>query len=260
MNYLIMWLTTIVLSNIMDFANYMRLYKDLADSGYKFNMEKLKEFGLNTNNENKILRLIPGLNMLNSVKKTMTYNDIRENAIDSLRVMNMLEEMTKEELNEYQKKPTGYNALKIANKTENLLNNLPTMTTENGSKYWFHYDINDKVTIYKVTGPDKYLKEKEQQESVQKVLDIFFNEVENNNFDNLGVFFNIDDQKIPVVVKENENDQNEEMSLDEKIRELRLEKRDLESLKEDFLRVFNIKKKDSQETSEEDKQKTYIKK
>lgn len=52
MEFLIIWIGTIIISFGMEIATDLRLFKDVADAGYKINLEKLselqKQFDINT--------------------------------------------------------------------------------------------------------------------------------------------------------------------------------------------------------------------
>lgn len=129
---------TIILSAVANRVNNYRLYKDLADGGYKLNLNKLvkiakdiktdddtynnqgvgikKKFNFNRNysKEAKIVAMfIPWLNIYIVSQKIKKYNENRDSIFERLRVLGVLEEMTLEEKKRYAKHPNGYVAYQI---------------------------------------------------------------------------------------------------------------------------------------------------
>lgn len=113
---------TIVLSFGMDFSNGLRMYKDVADEGYKIDTKRLseiqKELYPDAAKMNIIKLLIPIFNIMHVFQKTAAYNEARNSILDQLNVMGALEEMNDLEKEEYAKKPTGFNALIVPLKIE----------------------------------------------------------------------------------------------------------------------------------------------
>ena len=122
MEFLITWLSTIIAAYIMNLTLSLRIIKDIADSGYKIDIYKIRELQeqLNSNivRANKILLLIPLFNIGLILKETSQYFQIQETILDQFRVMDILIEMTNEEQEKYLKKPTGFNALLVSFKSK----------------------------------------------------------------------------------------------------------------------------------------------
>lgn len=81
MEFLSFWLGTSILSLGMNIANSLRLFKDVADAGYKINLEKIKELGKQLNpNSTKITfisMLIPIYNLMQVFEAMIQYNNAR---------------------------------------------------------------------------------------------------------------------------------------------------------------------------------------
>ena len=121
MEILILWIITIVMSFCMEIANDLRMFKEVADQDYIIDIKRLAEFGKqipNANKEKKILMLIPFINIMQELYRTMQYNNTRTIIFDQLYSLDILEKMTNIEKAKYQKKPTGLNAITIAMKNE----------------------------------------------------------------------------------------------------------------------------------------------
>ena len=107
MEFLIIWIITIIVSFCMEIVQEMRMYKDIADLDYLINNERLSEFGKKFNpditKKNLMLFLIPFINFLNVIKNTISYNNYKDRVFDELRIIDALEEMYEKELIEYSK-------------------------------------------------------------------------------------------------------------------------------------------------------------
>ena len=113
---MLFWLVTIIGSYIMNFKMAFMMLKDLADAGYKLNVDNIKRFSeeVNENNtNNKLIYLIPVINMLYSFKIAIDYNNSRWNILDQLRILNVLDTMSIEEKRKYKENPTALNALML---------------------------------------------------------------------------------------------------------------------------------------------------
>lgn len=170
MEYLIMWLLTTVISIVFELKNELRLFKDVADEGYKVDIERMAEIDkqINTSSSkiNFLSLIIPIYNIVFTAKKIMDYNDIRPFILDSLRVVDLIEEMSKEEQEAYQKRPTGINALIITAKKyiEKRNMNSIVIKTDNGrSEIFYSLDNNAPlgIKIIKVEGEASDLSEEE---------------------------------------------------------------------------------------------------
>ena len=178
MEFLVIWLTTVVASYSLDLANGLRMYKDVADNGYKINNKRLSKLGKQLNpNASKVTsltRLIPMLNLIQVFQNVVQYNNIRPMVLDQLRVTDSLEEMSEIEKEEYSKNPTGLNAVIIPFKSEIRLANAEhiTIQVENENSEIF-YEVGDSlkdITILKVIGDASRLTVEEQKQKIIETM------------------------------------------------------------------------------------------
>lgn len=174
MQFLFLWLGTSVASFGMEIVNELRLYKDIADAGYKVNTERLLELRNQVDPESikfsRLSLLIPLFNMVQVFQNVIQYNNSRLVLLDQLSVIDAIEEMSSFEKIEYLKNPTGLNALIVALKSENRLLNAKSLKIDGNSEHNKIYyeageDIND-ITILKTTGTASRLSVEEQKEKV----------------------------------------------------------------------------------------------
>lgn len=122
MELLLLWLSTSITSICMEIANELRMFKDVADAGYKIDIKRLSDLSkqLNPNAPKATLlsTLIPIFNIIQVFQRTIQYNNLRPTILDQLNAIDVLEEMLEIEKEEYSKNPTGLNALIIPIKTE----------------------------------------------------------------------------------------------------------------------------------------------
>ena len=174
MDFLVLWLGTSVASFGMEIANELRIFKDVADAGYKVDIKRLSELGKQLNpNAKKITflsGLIPIFNVMQVFQRTMQYNNVRPFILDQLSVIDALEEMSEIESEEYLKNPTGLNALIVPLKTEIRLSKATLIKINDGDEYSeIYYEMGESlkdITILKVTGPASRLTVEEQKKKV----------------------------------------------------------------------------------------------
>lgn len=202
MEFLGLWLATIIASYGMEIVSELRMFKDAADAGYKVDVKRLSELGkqLNPNaTRNTFLSmLIPIFNMMQVFQRTIQYNNIRPMILDQLSVMDALEEMSEMEKTEYLKNPTGLNALIIPLKSQIRLSTARTIkiNAEEGVSE-IYYEMGNtlddiavaNITILKVSGPLSRLTVEEQK---QKVVDTWgiFSEVVMDRYKNIEAVLN----------------------------------------------------------------------
>ena len=160
MELIIFWITTIILTIILELKNSFRIIKDIADAGYKFEKERLaevnKEINPNAKKASFMTMLIPVINLLETMKRVISYNNSRDTILDGLNVLDVLEEMTELEKEEYKKNPTGLNAIIVPIKIKTKLENAIILTVNENdqeSKIFYEYDENGNIIILKVDGP-----------------------------------------------------------------------------------------------------------
>lgn len=172
---------TIVASFCLEFSNGLRMFKDVADEGYKIDTKRFSELGRQLNpNGSKITflsMLIPIFNIMMVFQKAIQYNNIRPMVLDQLRVMDSLEEMSEIEKAEYQKNPTGLNALIVPLKSEIKLSNAASIKINDGNEHSvIYYEMGktlEDITILKVSGSASRLTVEEQKKMVVEAWRIF---------------------------------------------------------------------------------------
>lgn len=174
MEFLVLWVSTSITSFCMEMANELRMFKDVADAGYKIDVRRLsdlnKQLNPNASKATILSMLIPIFNIMQVFQRTIQYNNVRPMMLDQLNVMDVLEEMSEIEKQEYQKKPTGLNALLIPLKVEIRLSKAASIKIDTGTeKSEIFYEIDDSlenITILKVNGAASRLTEDEQKKKV----------------------------------------------------------------------------------------------
>lgn len=178
MDFLILWLGTTIASFYMEIVNELRMFKDAADEGYKIDTKKLDYIGKQLNpNATKITLfqlLIPIINIMSVFQRAITYNNIRPMVLDQLSAIDVLEKMTDIEKEEYQKKPTGLNALIVPIKADMRLSNAHSIKINSEiekSEIFFELGKNfSDITILKVTGAASRLTVEQQKQKVIESL------------------------------------------------------------------------------------------
>lgn len=255
MNFLIFWLGTSALSFCMEMSQELRMYKDAADYGYKINSEKMSEFSKQLNpNGTKITllsMLIPIINMMLVIQRTMQYNDARPYILDQLRALDALEEMSEYEKKEYAKKPTGFNAFLVPLKLHFKLATSSIsikINDENGeSQIFFEREEKSRdIIILKVTGEASKWTVEEQKQAVNKawsgILSAF-----NKKYDDINSLAK--DLKSRKVLNLNDEKDNEHVELhDENAQKLK----ECEEKKQELLTLrSSLANKDSENHSKE---------
>ena len=174
MEFFVIWLGTVVASVGMEISNELRIFKDIADAGYKCNLKRVNELSENLNPNSSgiaiVSLLVPGYNIFYVLDKTNKYNNARPMLLSQLDIAGVLEEMTDEEKKEYLKEPTGFNAIKIQIKLERKLKGVQTLEiekkNEKGKIIYKFNDTYDDVTVLKATGTLSRLTLEEQKKRV----------------------------------------------------------------------------------------------
>lgn len=175
MGFLVFWLASIGASFIMELASEFRLYKDVADAGYKVNIKRFNELGKQFNpyatKQALLSLLLPfGINIIMVFYRAMQYNNLRPFLIDQLSVIDALEEMTEEEKKEYSEKPTALNAILITLKPKLIVSSTQSIkiNDKNGTSEIVYKmgESLENITIVEVTGPLSQLTVEEQKKEV----------------------------------------------------------------------------------------------
>lgn len=147
MNFFHIWIATVVVSFIMQIKHKLEVYKDVADAGYILNSKKLeilnKEIDKDVDNLSKILInygiFVPFYNLFVAAIREDNYYKHTEEFIDELKESGVLEVMTDEEKEIYNKKKTGFNAIKIEKKKWLKLSKSHVVVFESKGAIWFDY-------------------------------------------------------------------------------------------------------------------------
>ncbi|MCR5483378.1 MAG: hypothetical protein K6E99_03105 [Bacilli bacterium] len=103
-------------SYAMNTINVLKVTKDVADNGYKFNLDNLKSLYENNAAVSEQLmkyRNIPFINMAIALYGGISYKTNRDNILLTLNTTDCFEKMTKEEEEYYSKNPNAISAILI---------------------------------------------------------------------------------------------------------------------------------------------------
>lgn len=178
MKIVVLWISTVAASFCIELTNELRMFKDVADAGYKINIDRLSDLSKKLNPDaSKITllsMLIPIFNIIQVFERITKYNNIRPMLLDQLSIIDALEEMSEIEKQEYLKKPTGLNAILVPFKLEVRIAKADSVKIENDNeKSEIFYEIGDSlddITILKVAGDAYRLTEAEQKKKVIEAI------------------------------------------------------------------------------------------
>lgn len=178
MKIVVLWISTVAASFCIELTNELRMFKDVADAGYKINIDRLSDLSKKLNPDaSKITllsMLIPIFNIIQVFERITKYNNIRPMLLDQLSIIDALEEMSEIEKQEYQKRPTGLNAILVPFKLEVRIAKADSVKIENDNeKSEIFYEIGDSlddITILKVAGDAYRLTEAEQKKKVIEAI------------------------------------------------------------------------------------------
>ena len=117
MELLIVWAVSIGIAKIMKLLMTSIIVKDVAASGYKIKYDNINEIQEGLKDlmyQQKLFDYVPLLNILYVLKASMEYTQRREDTIDQLSVLGIIEPMTNEEQDMYDEHPTFLTALTLA--------------------------------------------------------------------------------------------------------------------------------------------------
>lgn len=174
MNFLILWVLTIISSYGVVIYSSINLMKNVYDEGYKFNKEILKDFSnkmqdLPINKIFKLSMLIPFYNLFTSFKIMFDYSQYLNRVLLELKTSGIIEEMTEFEKQEYEKNPSIKTALISQSRLEKAMK--ITIKEELGESVAY-VEVNDKeeLDIIYATGPISRLSKEERNAKVAKIF------------------------------------------------------------------------------------------
>lgn len=174
MNFLILWILTILSSYGVMLYTSFSLIKNIFDNGYKFITKNLKEYGDKTQDLpiNKIFKLsmlIPFYNLFTSFKIMFDYSQYLNRVLLELKTLGIIEEMTEFEKQEYEKNTSLKTALISQSRLEKAMK--ITIKEELGESVAY-VEVNDKeeLDIIYAIGPISRLSKEEQKAKVAKIF------------------------------------------------------------------------------------------
>ena len=121
MQYFIIYVASILVSLGMDFDYALQFAKDVVDAGGKFNVDKIEDIYKCIpeldRRISKFARFIPIFNVAYSISNRLTYETRRNDILMQLNMIGAIDQLTEEEKEEYNKRPTRFNALMTICKT-----------------------------------------------------------------------------------------------------------------------------------------------
>ena len=97
MKIVVLWISTVAASFCIELTNELRMFKDVADAGYKINIDRLSDLSKKLNPDaSKITllsMLIPIFNIIQVFERITKYNNIRPMLLDQLSIIDALEEI-----------------------------------------------------------------------------------------------------------------------------------------------------------------------
>lgn len=174
MNFLILWVLTIISSYGVVIYSSINLMKNVYDEGYKFNKEILKDFSnkmqdLPINKIFKLSMLIPFYNLFTSFKIMFDYSQYLNRVLLELKTSGIIEEMTEFEKQEYEKNPSIKTALISQSRLEKAMK---IAIKEELGESVAYVEVNDKeeLDIIYATGPISRLSKEERNAKVAKIF------------------------------------------------------------------------------------------
>lgn len=182
MEFILFWITSIIASLGLELANELKIFKDIADAGYKFDLKRINELQKQISPNNKknmyFSFIIPLINIFTVLKRTVQYSNMRQEILKQFDIIGLLEEMNELEKEEYLKKPTGLNAIIAPIKANSRLENAIKITNDDSNMAIYiefmkeideckkideFYDINNIVILKSTDKLQKYTNEELRQ-------------------------------------------------------------------------------------------------
>lgn len=180
MNILLAWLITSAEFLLIDTASILRIFKDLADQGFKINYEKFNEFYEHLKDENSkdyfIKMFVPFYNFYRTYIDIQDYNNLHPYLIKEMYTLGLLENMSDFEFQEYQKNPSVINALRVPLVCAKRLENAYVWELQNqeySSTIWFELSNKkglEAIDILQVKGFLAKMKPEEIKEIIETYI------------------------------------------------------------------------------------------
>ena len=118
MNFFLTWISTTVVSFILTYKHEFKMFKEIADAGYKLSIDKNRNNSDNADdveyNSSLISLFIPFYNLFTVIEREMVYEKEKDVILEQMIFCGMVEEMSEYEKKIYSENPTGLNALLIS--------------------------------------------------------------------------------------------------------------------------------------------------
>ena len=210
------WLGTTIASFGMEFVQKLTIFKDIADLGYKMNIQEIKKYQ-NEEDQRKeqyFAFFIPFVNILQVFQKSIQYNNNKTLIFNRLRIMDAIEKMSKLEEEEYLKNPTGLTALLLPIKVEKRLRRATSIKINDyGKESEFICEfgpVKDDITILTVKGVASSLTIEEQKKKIFEALNIV--QENSQNFDTVEDLIEAANSKTGVDIHYQENEKKKNAS------------------------------------------------
>ena len=174
------WVGSIILSFAMNISNVLKIVKDLADSGYKINDNKLSKLNKEMEPEyvkyRSMMLFLPIVNVMTVALDRIKYIKSSDLYFNKLDVLGSIEEMSDYEKIAYAENPTGLNAILLQIKMETKLQNALKVKLADKSVIYFDKE-DDEIVIYKAEGPFSQLSGIEQKQRITEIYNKFAEEI-----------------------------------------------------------------------------------
>lgn len=166
---------------LIDTVSFLRIFRDLANQGFKIDYERLEEFCQSYDSResscDRLLRiLIPSYSFCQTYCDIKMYNESYREFIQVLYTLGLITKMNDFELREYQKNASIINAIIVPMYCEVRLDNAYCLELNDNqylSKIWFELkkiEGKSKIEILLATGPIANQSEEEQQQAIESFL------------------------------------------------------------------------------------------
>ena len=166
---------------LIDTVSLLRIFRDLADQGFKIDYEKLEEFCQNYDSKesscDRLLRiLIPPYSFCKTYCDIKLYNESYRDLIQAMYTLGLITEMNDFELREYQKNPSTMNAIMVPIWCEARFANAYHLKLDDSqypSEIWFELrNLNgeSKIEILLATGPIANQSPENQCQAIESFL------------------------------------------------------------------------------------------
>ena len=188
----IIWITSIILSLIINFSNIFKMVKDIYNSGYKININAFKEINNHLGTRDRlIILLIPIINIMQVTKERIDYNNSNTTIINMLDLFGTIDKMTLLEEETYQINPTVFRALLLDLYIEKRLQTANKIEIRKDSEQGdIYYEIEKNLNEIKILTSTKDMRNKPNiylinivKSSIYNVLNNYIDTYINNNIE-----------------------------------------------------------------------------